>query len=1422
MALVVSLIALLMWIALPAGHAQAIPENLVSRARVSASSQASPADGKYGVLRLADGNRATHWASANKALPQWIRIEWDQAQEFDTISLQIYHTQARNLYAGWKRFEVELSDGTKRAYTVQPDQDVVNARLEKPCRAKWVQITLLEVYEERTYVGVDEVGIYLDPERRIREPKPIARALPREAIRVLGGRPHPSVYVTAADVARARRNAEQTEWGRQTKQEILAAADKWLERTEEEWLRFLPPPGACYAYGFTGCPICRSSWGTWGGARCSWDRPGTVQCTQGHILPDAKHPDDGSGYKGPDGRVHYFVGSWNAWVTEQWLNAINRLGHAYALTGDERYAERAAFFLDALASIYAESTSGSWDYPSSPPSGRFARPWYQVARTLVPFVEGYDLIYTSKALDKPSLRPRLEKGFPKGPTLQQRVVGTPDARGKSWDGMTRRDNIDVNLMQDGAYYCYSHSFSGMLHNGHADYMRGALAVGVLLGIPTYVYNAVESPYSIYAMLANNCDRDGRYYETALGYAIHCRDLYLTFTEPLRHWSDERYPKGVNLFANDRFRAFYELPDLTMDIAGHALNYGDCSPDHAFVFSSDDKFSQTDYAFAERLYAGCTGAERERFARLVRYLAGGDVERARAAASNRIWLLYHADPVPGNEKPSLPEDLHRKVFGSWFLGQKGLAILRDGSGAEAQGALVRFGPSLNHGHLDDLGLIYYAKGWQCTYEIGYGLGSTHTQVGWARQTASHCLVTVDEARQSGGSGGSLHLFARLPGIKIVEADSPLSYAANGVTQYRRTVALIGEGKDQYLVDLFRVRGGRQHDYILGSQGQEFEVSGVELGPEEKGSLAGLEHAWGEKLGNDGDIIGMPNKPYWNPPPGNGYGFFYGMRRGRAAGPWWVDWALGGPNQARFRAHVLPEASAEAIVARAPGLYPRNRNASYLLLRRTGENLQSCFATVLEPYALPMPSGMADYTRLLRSVTANQGAVVPMHSLAALLLRGTAPGDYVECALSVPTAGEYEVQARLYRYSSYGAVRLSVDGTPIGEIYDAVASSLEGPVTVRFGRRRLAAGEHRVKVEITNASPRTLIGIAGLGLVPAVEAERESAKPEPILSGVERLPVAGGLVRASGDESGFFPPAAVRVRRGGRDEFFASQAPLIGRPGEVAPENSFQTPVGPAEWSGGAVHVALRGREVAALALHGTKWLQVGGLRIEPVAAAFYGSVTRADAGGNAVDVSGSLPLAGLEGEGILFMSPRYTRNTAYRIERIEKAGSGSRVHFGTQSILLGQGRIADWVDKQTLTSEIPHDYARSVVGGTNNGFFNGKRVESESGTTTFLKDVEFGTPMRLAVEDASRFEAGSVVYYYDLSVGDTYSIPTAVWLSRTEAGTWRLVSSVDVRLNGSVRYRKPGGAWTVARDGLVPATGMEASLEVEWKPAGAAR
>src|SRR5690606_779559 len=115
-----------------------------------------------------------------------------------------------------------------------------------------------------------------------------------------------------------------------------------------------------------------------------------------------------------------------------------------------------------------------------------------------------DRLYHSPVLDQPALRP----------------------------GMARRENIEAHLLLDGAYYCYEHSYSGALHNGHADYLRGALAGGCLLDIPESIRLAVEGPFSIYTMLDNNIDRDGRYYESSLGYGIHARELYLTFADPL--------------------------------------------------------------------------------------------------------------------------------------------------------------------------------------------------------------------------------------------------------------------------------------------------------------------------------------------------------------------------------------------------------------------------------------------------------------------------------------------------------------------------------------------------------------------------------------------------------------------------------------------------------------------------------------------------------------------------------------------------------------------------------------------------------------------------------------------------------------------------------------------------------------------------
>ncbi len=1203
---------------LPAGSAISAGRlvNLIEQATLAAGSQATARDGKYGVPRLADGDPGTHWASSNARLPQWIRVTWPRPVVLDTVRIDIFEREQSDLYAVWEEIEVVLSNGVRRSTKLEAkDAAQILLRFDGPQTVSSAELRILSVREPKVYVGINELGFYLDPERRMGLPKNMRKAKQAEGLAVEGRPRHPTVYVTPEGVERARRNAAQTEWGRAEKEAILAEAAKWLREDETYWLGFLPPPGASYAYGFAGCPICHASLGTWAGARCSWDLPGKVRCAKGHVLPDEEHPDPGTGFVARDKRVHYLLGGWHAWVTEQWTRrALPSLAHAYALTGEEVYAERAAFFLDALASIYPESTAGSWDYPSRPPSGRFARPWYQVARNLVVYVEAYDLIYSSPVLDTESLRPALEAARPDGPTPQQRGVGRKDARGQSRSGMTRRENIDLNLMRNGAQYCYEKTFEGRLHNGHADYMRGALAVGALLGIPEYVRNAVESPYSIYAMLANNCDRDGRYYETALGYALHARSLYLTFVEPLRHWRSREYPRGVDLFADPRMRSFYYLPDLVMRCAGHSPNFGDAAPDNRPRTPAARPFSALDYEYAERLYAGCEGKEKEAFRDVLGFLTNGDVAKARMASRIKRWLLYNADPTPALSA-KLSADLRARVFGSWLLGQKGIGILRSGREADAQAVLLRFGPSLNHGDLDDLGLIYYARGWQMTYEIGYGLGSTHTQVGWASQTVSHALVTVNEASQRGGSGGSAYLFADLPSLELMAADSPLSYSSQGVTQYHRTVALVGAGKDQYLVDLFRVRGGKQHDYGVGVQSREVKIGGLTLGPEEEGSLAGRNPAWGERIGDDGDIDGFPNKPYWNPPPKNGYGFFYDARRGTAQAPFQVDFGFGEQKAARLRLHTLPEGQTEILLAKAPGLYPRHRKATYLIARRksTGRetDLASAFATVMEPWA------------------------------------------------------------------------------------------------------------------------------------PAADSA-ESAGPRPILSLAARIPVA-----ADGSD---LTPIGVHVVRDGRDEYLFSAG--LG-PGERRARSA----AGEVVWRGAALFMACRDGRLETLAGHGAWNVTIGGKRHGPDQGIYRGRIQAVDYEQRWVEVDATVP-EDVAAACVYFSNPAYSRNTAYRIYGVKRTRTGTRIELGPQPMLLGQGRVHQITSDDSMDSDIPHDYQRSVVGGSNPRFLDGKRVTNGRGAETHLRTAVFGSPMQLEVESVDGFEEGDTLYYYDIQVGDAMTLPTA--------------------------------------------------------------
>lgn len=758
---------------------------------------------------------------------------------------------------------------------------------------------------------------------------PSPRPLPAEAIIVRGNSRHPCLSLTADELKAALAQVRESGWAKQAADEILRAAAPWLEGSEAEWRARRPAPGATFALGFAGCPICGGrtnlTIGANAAATCTWDAPGQIRCEQGHRLPDAAHPDHGTGYQASDGRRFYLVGQYHTWVVEQWSNvALPALAQAYLLTGDEHYADRGLLFLDLLASIYPESNTGPVDYPDTHPSGRLARPFYQAARALVPYADCYDWMGSSPAVDRPSVRP----------------------------GLTRRQNIERNLLLDGAYYCYAHSWSGALDNGHADYLRGALAIGCLLDIPEYVEAAVNGPYSIRSMIANNLDRDGLYYESSPAYALHALSLYLTYANPLRNLRSQEYPHGIDLYADSRLARALTVPDLQLQLAGRPANFGDCAPQVGYVPPPVAPFSKVDYLFLEQLHSHAPSpAKKAEYAALLRLLArpeGIDGLRARYAASSWNHLLWQATALSPDDAFAPPPPQPR-LSGSWLAGMKGLAVLRQGD----QAALLRFGPTLTHGDPDELGLLYYANGYELSYDIGYGLGSTHAHIGWASSTVSHALVTVNESNQSyrRGSGGSLEGFASLPSVQWAAADSPLSYGTVPLQHYRRGIALVSSG---YLVDRFEIEGGRQHDYGFGSLGTRLEPFGVtELTPV-SGSLA-PGFAWGERIGSDGNVSGVDPSPYWNAPPGNGYGFFHHVQRAKAGpGEWGGTWSVTGPDtqgqagpSTFLRLHVLGD-PAEPVFAQAPGLYPHYPSASYVLARRTPSDGKSVFLAVYEPF------------------------------------------------------------------------------------------------------------------------------------------------------------------------------------------------------------------------------------------------------------------------------------------------------------------------------------------------------------------------------------------------------------------------------------------------------------------------------------------
>lgn len=89
-------------------------------------------------------------------------------------------------------------------------------------------------------------------------------------------------------------------------------------------------------------------------------------------------------------------------------------------------------------------------------------------------------------------------------------------------------------------------------------------------------------------------------------------------------------------------------------------------------------------------------------------------------------------------------------------------------------------------------------------------------------------------------------------------------------------------------------------------------------------------------------------------------------------------------------------------------------------------------------------------------------------------GAKPGDTLELAWPVAAAGSYEVFVVLTKAIDYGEVQLYVNGTAVGGKIDNFNNGVVNTPPLSLGVHTLAAGEQRLKIQITGANPKAVKG------------------------------------------------------------------------------------------------------------------------------------------------------------------------------------------------------------------------------------------------------------------------------------------------------------------------------------------------------------
>lgn len=776
--------------------------------------------------------------------------------------------------------------------------------------------------------------------------------------------PYKGLIFTKSDIRKLREIVKDDQGLAKEVSNIQKIADKWVEYDIEQIKGFLPDIDAVYAYGYEGDPETGQNWERLGKGLCSLDKPGQVVSpytgkVYGIQKLGEKYYDPGTGWVRPeDGRVFYFKGIWNSYVMSQFVGAAYPLALTYALTGEEKYAKRGLFILDAMADRIPDpdKRKGVVDWPLTPPFRSslfcFMGNWGNTRVAIL--AVAFDLLAGNG-------RAQQKSHFRKNHTIEQLM----------------RDRL-LLVVEPGKIE------QKTLQNHGLSAYGAHIAIGLLFDQPDVIREGIEATD---AFLDNTVGRDGVYYETSGSYKHTGRSYggrmitLLRNYDPKNYKNSDDFPQFTNLkerYADDPrwiSVAVNSLFDLT--VYGRDVPYGDAHSDT----ECGNGFGRSTYN-SIRNYALW----------LYNDTANPDLKSYYGSIYNELpeWIINQPSPslFTGGIGQWLSPEIEAQPQGILdteqciFKPAQRIVILRDGKAEQQNAIFFRGGANTSHANDDQMAVLLYSNGMLATSEFGYSGWGSPAHQGYGTEPAAHNMVVVDEDLPDESflfrrDVPDADILAYLPQgrAKVVEMSNPKRFPQKDIERYQRLNSLISLDSGKfYMLDIFRVRGAETHDYFwygpeMSKEDENiFDIEGMM--PQSRDgiwSLAGLNdeykglsynkpgQSWGERLfAWDGQIKdlgikeeGDVSRRAWNPPPGNGYGFIYDVKIAKPADQWSAKWKLY-DNDTYMKFTMLNASNQTPMTAKSGSLTKGLHRYGVVSRREKADSkvLDSCFVGIVQ--------------------------------------------------------------------------------------------------------------------------------------------------------------------------------------------------------------------------------------------------------------------------------------------------------------------------------------------------------------------------------------------------------------------------------------------------------------------------------------------